>query len=163
MLLKNQGYKMKNNTENKKLNNVDDLIEFGDKPDAQFINRPSAYAIIPNDHGQILALNVGGNIHLPGGGIDEGENPEETIKREALEEAGCNITDLKYIGKANQYFKTSKIGPLRKSGVFYFAKLLSIDNTASIEDDHQIVWLSPEDFIASDAADFQKWAVSKLD
>jgi len=33
--------------------------------------------------------------HIPGGGIDSGENKEEALKREVMEETGINISDYK--------------------------------------------------------------------
>ena len=35
---------------------------------------------------------------LPGGGMDEGEQPIETFKREILEEVGCEIDNIKLLG-----------------------------------------------------------------
>lgn len=35
-----------------------------------------------------------------GGCVDEGETPEEAMKRETLEETGCQVTDFEFIGKA---------------------------------------------------------------
>ncbi len=42
-----------------------------------------------------------GIIMFPGGGIDEGESVEEGMKREAFEEAGVKIKDLKFLRKIN--------------------------------------------------------------
>ena len=40
---------------------------------------------------------------MPGGGIDEGENPYEAFKREALEETGCEIEIEDLIGTIEEH------------------------------------------------------------
>lgn len=37
------------------------------------------------------------SLHLPGGGIDEGENPEEAIRREIQEEVGLDVGHVERI------------------------------------------------------------------
>lgn len=44
----------------------------------------------------------------PGGHIEHGESPEETAKREVMEETGLVIHDLRVIGATNDYFEESK-------------------------------------------------------
>lgn len=50
---------------------MEEIKQFGKRPETGFKDRKSVYAIlIKND--RILVLDVFGNIHLPGGGIDPG-------------------------------------------------------------------------------------------
>lgn len=35
---------------------------------------------------------------IPGGGVDEGETPEQSVVRECKEEVGCNVEIIKYFG-----------------------------------------------------------------
>jgi mutator protein MutT len=39
-----------------------------------------------------------GTLHIPGGGIEDGENPEEAARREVREEVGLELADLKRTG-----------------------------------------------------------------
>jgi mutator protein MutT len=58
----------------------------------RLIVRPAAYAIIVNE-GRLLLVRLRPTMkfHLPGGGIEPGETPEETVRREVREETGIEI------------------------------------------------------------------------
>lgn len=61
-----------------------------------------AGAFIINDENQIALANE----HLwgfPRGGVEEGEEPIDTAKRESLEEVGIPVEELKYIEKIGVY------------------------------------------------------------
>lgn len=141
------------------MNNV--VMQFGSKPHGKFSDRPGAYVVVYNKLGEILALDVNGETHLPGGGIDQNEEPKSTAIRETSDESGCEIANIQYLGEANQFFPSSKIGPLNKLGIFYTAQLKAIDEEKSAEADHRVIWLKPKDFIESNASEFQKWAVEE--
>lgn len=65
--------------------------------------KKNALAVIINDDNQILLLRRNPNIEmwqpgrwaLVGGGVEEGETPEEAVKREIKEETGLNINKFK--------------------------------------------------------------------
>ena len=40
---------------------------------------------------------------LPGGGIEENENPEDAFYREVAEETGCKVEIIKYLGVTEEY------------------------------------------------------------
>lgn len=60
--------------------------------------RKKAAAVVINDEGKFLLLQLQiYDVHqwnIPGGGIDEGETPEETILRELKEELGCEKFEI---------------------------------------------------------------------
>lgn len=133
--------------------------QFGEKPQTEYVDRLCAYAVVFNDKGQLLALEVNGVFHLPGGGIDENESSEAAVIREVEEESGYKVTNLQFIGKANQY--SSRTGKIlrNKIGSFYTAEIISSNPLNKIEADHEITWLNAKEFLDSNASDFQKWAV----
>lgn len=62
--------------------------------------RYGARGIIKRKDGKIAIVNkVKKNEYkLPGGGIENSEKPEIAFEREVLEETGCNIKNLKFLG-----------------------------------------------------------------
>jgi 8-oxo-dGTP diphosphatase len=133
------------------------IPQFGE-PLEKYLERPGAYAVIFKEN-KVLVLNVEKMCHLPGGGIDEGEDEESALRREVLEETGYEINNLMLIGRANQFFPKAKLGPLNKIGVFYRAEIVSQNQKAIINPDHIMVWLVPTELENTPMAEFQKWAV----
>jgi len=72
---------------------------------SNFKERNAARAIIINDMGQIALLYVGlHNYHkLPGGGVEEGEDMRQALRRESLEEIGCDIEITDEVGEIIEY------------------------------------------------------------
>lgn len=62
--------------------------------------RETSRAFLFNDKGEIaVAFSEKVNFYnIPGGGMDEGETPEQCLKREILEETGYDCEILAYLG-----------------------------------------------------------------
>ncbi|MBI2551643.1 NUDIX domain-containing protein [Candidatus Uhrbacteria bacterium] len=67
--------------------------------------RPGAYAILTDTRGKILVVLVRGRFHLPGGGIDAGEDPEIAVRREVKEETGYTVASLEFLGRRISFWK----------------------------------------------------------
>ncbi len=104
------------------------------------IIRLAAYAVIIND-GYILLCRLkkvlpehNGEWTLPGGGMDFGEHPEETIVREVMEETGVSVKPIKIIGVdtlRQDNFETQK--KWHSVRMVYEAKYLSGELTYEID------------------------------
>lgn len=67
--------------------------------------RISPRAVLFDRYNKIALLHVSRDNYykLPGGGADKDENIEEALKRECLEETGCNVEIDKEIGEVVEY------------------------------------------------------------
>jgi len=65
--------------------------------------RPSAYGIIIHEN-RVLLVKEKGKFHLPGGGINIGEDPKVAVLREVKEETGCAIGNPKLLDLASSFF-----------------------------------------------------------
>ncbi|MFH1632080.1 MAG: NUDIX domain-containing protein [bacterium] len=79
-----------------------DEIERYDKP---YTLRKSARAVVFNDDGEVSMINATKKnfFKLPGGGVKLGENIEEALRRELLEEVGCEVEILDEVGVIIEY------------------------------------------------------------
>lgn len=67
--------------------------------------RYGARGIVIRDDGKIAVFNKSkkNEYKLPGGGIEENENPKNAFKREVLEETGCIIEIIDELGTTEEY------------------------------------------------------------
>jgi 8-oxo-dGTP diphosphatase len=105
--------------------------------------RLSARAILMRDDEVLLARIAGtgygtaGTWTLPGGGVDHGEHPEQSLRREVLEETGLKIK----IGPVRGVFSRHFTG-LSPSGVledFHGVHLLYDATVSSEHDEPQVI------------------------
>jgi 8-oxo-dGTP diphosphatase len=63
--------------------------------------RHTVRAIILDENHCIAVIHIKNFTYytLPGGGIEDGESPEETVVRECAEEAGCTVEVAAYLGE----------------------------------------------------------------
>lgn len=64
--------------------------------------RPTSKGFVIDTNGSICLLQVGDFYGLPGGGIEDGETPEQAFIRECKEEIGCDVHIEKKLGVALQ-------------------------------------------------------------
>lgn len=89
--------------------------------------RTGAYAVIQNDEQQFLCVrDLDGLLFLVGGGVDEGESPENALLRESIEETGHKIQIVKTIGKAERHWVSAKYpnDSQHNVGILYECELL---------------------------------------
>lgn len=86
---------------------------------------------------------------IPGGGIEKGEDKTIALKRECLEEIGCDIEVVGEVGKVIEYRKMFK---LTQISYCFFAKVKGIKGTPNYEKDEveegfEPLWVSYADAI----------------
>lgn len=140
------------------------MLQFGEPdPALDYADRPTAFGLVLHD-GKLACVRVdrgeGGYFDLPGGAIDGDETEEQALVREFVEETGMTVRPVARIAAAAQYFRKSDGTPVNNRGGFWIAEQLSLDPSAKVEDDHQLVWLPPHAALAELRHDAHAWAVA---
>ncbi len=137
------------------------MIEFGEKiAGKDYIERPGAYAVIIKD-GLYAVVKNPKSFFLLGGGIEDGESPEEALHREVREEIGMGIRIDKKIGVAMQHIYVPEVDIyVSKEGHFYHATLLSQISENS-EASHELIWLTKEEALEKIFHESQRWAIEQ--
>ena len=115
-----------------------------DKP----LIRIASRGIVLNDNGEIAILykRNKNEFKLPGGGIEQNENKENAFKREILEETGCNVKILNYMGYTEEI--KSKMNFIQTSYVF-ISKVINDTKKLNltqkeIDEGGELLWLTPK-------------------
>ena len=117
-----------------------------------FRERTTVRAVVYDLDGNIGVLNVKKQNYykLPGGGKEEGESDHEALKRECLEELGCDVEILGEVGKIIEY---RKIFNMKQTAICYLAKVIGEKRRPSftkdeIENEFEIEWIPAEKAIS---------------
>ena len=75
-------------------------------------SRIGVAAIVTHQHKVLFGKRIvaSGDFvwRLPGGWVDLGESPEQTVRREVLEETGLGLDELRLVGLTNNNFSDQK-------------------------------------------------------
>lgn len=101
-------------------------------------------------------FSAAGTWTLPGGGIDHGEHPEDSVRREVHEETGLDIEVVRVLGVASRYFTgpspRGEVEDFHGLHVVYDAKVTSpTDEPRVIEVDgttDDVAWQRVDDVLA---------------
>lgn len=71
---------------------------------SEYRKRVAARAVLLKDNNvALMHVSKKGYYKLPGGGVDEGESVEQGLRRELLEETGCECEILKPVGVIKEF------------------------------------------------------------
>jgi len=138
-------------------------LQFGKKlPNTDYLDRVGAYAVIERNNRLAIVKFDNSSFCLPGGGLEMGENCEDTLRREVVEEIGYECIIGRKIGVAGQYISTlSGDGYYNKIGHFYLAELVE-NNIGDRSCEFDLVWLNIDEAKTSLYEDSHKWAVGEV-
>ncbi len=133
---------------------------FGTLPDGvERRRRLGVYAVIFDDFGRFASVKAKKGFFLPGGGIEAGEFPEQTLAREVREECAHKVIIGKFLGSAIQYFSEKDGSQHWEFHCSYFAAQFGtpLDN----EPEHELLWLEVSDADKL-AFDVHRWGINQL-
>lgn len=132
---------------------------FGDIENVSYTTRIGAY-IIPIYNNKIGIIQTPKGNFLIGGGKDTNETDEECLKRECLEEIGCEIEIYNKICSAETFTHHEKIGYFHPIQAYY-SGLVKEQIAKPIENDHRLVWLEFDEVQNIMYSEMQNWAIQQ--
>ncbi len=117
-------------------------------------------------NGQIATVRVtfagGSRLDLPGGGIDAGETAADAAIRECGEEAGLKVAvEGEPFAAADHYFVDPAGDSVNTRGAFFAARLMAEAPELKIEDDHELVWMAPQEALMRLDRESHAWAMAR--
>ncbi|MBY0539696.1 NUDIX domain-containing protein [Patescibacteria group bacterium] len=116
---------------------------------AQWQLREAARAVVTDEEGLVALLHVSKENYykLPGGGLDKAEDKITALRRECIEEIGCDVEVTSELGTVVEY---RKIFGLRQISYCYTARVIGEKGIPDFTEKErskgfEIVWLSPDD------------------
>lgn len=129
--------------------------------------RLGARGIVLREDGKIAIFNKSNKneYKLPGGGIEENENPEVAFKREVLEETGCKVEIIKELGTTEEY-KT--LDNFKQISYVFVGKVLEDTKQLNVtqkekDEGARLVWETPENALKVITESYDKLVASKYE
>lgn len=125
--------------------------DFGIKPQEMknYRLRVAARGIVARDDGKIAIQNKSNKneYKLVGGGMEENEDPTIAFKREALEEAGCEIEIIEKLGITEEY---KSLQNLKQISNIFVAKVINDKHKLNLTEKEKsegakLLWLEPKE------------------
>ncbi|MDR0847376.1 MAG: NUDIX domain-containing protein [Lactobacillales bacterium] len=117
--------------------------EFGEKVEGvDYQLRNGVYAIVTENDLLALVQTPNHDFYLPGGEIEAGENEEEALKRELIEELGYTINIGAFLGRADEYFYSSFRDKYFHNPGFFYASKDAVKVAEPLEDQNVIHWVT---------------------
>lgn len=123
------------------------MISFGQRDDTlEYRKRKGAYGIIKNSDEKFLVVkDEDGNLYLIGGKIEEGEEPNEALLREAIEEIGYKIRVNELVGMAERHWVSEKYPDWSQHNIGVFYKCDLLEQIALPTEDEPSLWVTLND------------------
>lgn len=125
-----------------------DILGIPPKEMKDYTKRLGARGIVIRDDGKIALFNKSNKneYKLPGGGIENDEDPELAFKREALEETGCEIEIIEELGITEENKNQNNF---KQISYVYVAKVINDTHSFNftqkeIDEGAKLLWVEKE-------------------
>ena len=129
--------------------------------------RLGARGIVIGEDGKIAIFNKSNKneYKLPGGGLEGEEKPEETFKREVLEETGCEIEIIEILGTTEEY---KSLNNFKQISFVFVGKVLEDTKKLNVtqkekEEGAKLVWETPKKALELITECYNKLIASKYE
>lgn len=129
--------------------------------------RLGARGIVIREDGKIAIFNKSNKneYKLPGGGIEDDENPEEAFKREVLEETGCKVEIINKLGTTEEY-KT--LDNFKQISYIFVGKVVEDTKQLNVtqkekDEGAKLIWETPENALKVITESYYKLVASKYE
>ena len=117
---------------------------------------PTASALVVDDEGRVLLSRRAGDPgegmwDLPGGFIEEGEEPLETLRRELLEETGVEIEPIEFLGGLSDRYGDGGVYTLN----LYWTVRIASGRPEPADDVADLRWFAPDELPAENEFAFR--------
>lgn len=127
------------------------------KRNVKYDFRETCFGIIVKN-GKFYLTEKHGEVSLIGGGVEEGENHFETLRREAIEEAGLQVTEISDFVTIDCFWYTKDKRNMESLANFYLVKV-SDEIVPATEDGSKLVYVGEDKILDNMVLPYQKKAI----
>lgn len=109
-------------------------------PGVEYTERRAAYVVILSVDGSVAMIKERNRFFLPGGGMEPGETPEETVIREVREELALSVRLIRTLGEATQYFYSAACDRYYRMKAIFFRGEFTFE-PAGGSPEHELEWV----------------------
>ena len=135
---------------------------FGEKEEnVTYQHRYGVYAVIPDPEKKqiVLVQAPNGAWFLPGGEIEAGEDHQEALKRELIEELGFTAEIGSYFGQADEYFYSRHRDTYYYNPAYLYEAISFQKVQKPLEDFNHITWFPIDQAIEKLKRGSHKWGI----
>ena len=128
----------------------------------EYKERKTTYALITDVNGNIAVILEHGNMYnMIGGKIEDGEKARETLIREAKEEIGYELKNIKYLESLGCYHYLDFLDKYELAVMDFYSADIGEKVCEPIENDVKLVWVQLKDVVNKMYFEYHRYFLEK--